>query len=143
MFMLPAGEAKKLPRIQRNWPSMDSPQACRNRLVRLLAFTFKLDVKDREHCAQLEELLIEVWKGIKPLLTKNAEGFQLELATQAVLREVNEAWLCPITRRLLPVTFRGVTPYLPAAPVSDELVAMLESFFASCPQPFLVRQFYA
>ncbi len=146
MFMLPAGVTKKLPKsqrnwpslptIQRNWPSMDSPQACRNRLVRLLAFTFKLDVKDREHCAQLDELLIAVWQGIRPLLTQNEEGFQLELETQAVLREVNEAWLCPITRRLLPVTFRGVTPYLPAAPVSDELALCLKVSLPRVPNPF-------
>ena len=136
MFMLPAGVAKNLPKRQRNWPSMASLQASRNRLVRLLAFTFKLNVDDREHCAQLDELLIAVWQGIRPLLTQNEEGFQLELETQAVLREVSEAWLCPITRRLLPVTFRGVTPYLPAVPVSDELALCLKVSLPRVPNPF-------
>ena len=136
MFMLPAGVAKKLPKKQRNWPSMTSTQARRNRLVRLLAFSFKLDLDDHEHCAQLDELLTAIWQGIRPLLTQSEEGFQLELETQAVLQEVNEAWLCPITRRLLPVTFRGVTPYLPELPVSDELALCLKVSLPRVPNPF-------
>jgi len=136
MFMLQAGIAKKLPKTQRNWPSIASPQARRNRLVRLLAFTFKLDLDDRNHCAQLDELLVAVWHGIRPLLTQNEDGFQLELEKQAVLREVSEAWLCPVTRRLLPVTFRGITPYLPDFPVSDDMALCQKVTLPRVPNPF-------
>ena len=136
MFMLQAGIAKKLPKTQRNWPSIASPQARRNRLVRLLAFTFKLDLVDRNHCAQLDELLVAVWHGIRPLLTQNEDGFQLELEKQAVLREVSEAWLCPVTRRLLPVTFRGITPYLPDFPVSDDMALCQKVTLPRVPNPF-------
>lgn len=136
MFMLQAGVTKKSPKIQRNWPSTSSPQARRNRLVRLLAYSFKLDLDNSEHCAQLEELLIAVWHGIRPLLIQSEEGFQLELEKQAVLREVSEAWFCPVTRRLLPVTFRGITPYLPDMPVSDEMALCRKVTMPQVPNPF-------
>jgi DEAD/DEAH box helicase domain-containing protein len=136
MFMLQVGIAKKSPKIQRNWPSTTSPQARRNRLVRLLAYTFKFDLDNSEHCAQLEELLIAVWLGIRPLLTQSEEGFQLELEKQAVLREVGEAWFCPVTRRLLPVTFRGITPYLPDMPASDEVALCRKVTMPRVSNPF-------
>ncbi len=136
MFMLQAGIAKKSPKTQRNWPSVSAPQSRRNRLVRLLAFTFKLDLDDPEHCSQLDELLVAVWLGIRPLLTQNEEGFQLELEKQAALREVSEAWFCPVTRRLLPVTFRGVTPYLPDFPDSDDMAICQKVTMPRVSNPF-------
>ncbi|MGZ8258817.1 MAG: hypothetical protein ACXWTR_06550, partial [Methylotenera sp.] len=135
MFMLEAGMAKKK-WIQRNWPSTSSLQARRNRLIRLLAYSFKLDLDNREHRAQLEELLIAVWYGIRPLLAQSEDGFQLELEKQAVLREVSKAWFCPVTRRLLPVTFRGITPYLPDVPASDEMALCRKVIMPQVPNPF-------
>jgi DEAD/DEAH box helicase domain-containing protein len=136
MFLLQAGIAKKSSKLQKNWPSTFSPHFRRNRLVRLLAYSFKLDLASREHCAQLEELLVAVWHGIRPLLTQSEEGFQLELEKQAVLREVREAWFCPVTRRLLPVTFRGITPYLPELPVNDDMALCRKVIMPSVPNPF-------
>ncbi len=136
MFMLQAGISKKSSKIQRNWPSTTSPQAGRNRLVRVLAYAFKLDLNDHQDGAQLEELLTAVWYGIRPLLTQSEDGFQMELEKQAVLREVSEAWFCPVTRRLLPVTFRGITPYIPALPASDEMALCQKVIMPHVPHPF-------
>lgn len=104
----------KTKKIQRAWPSAFSSYAPRNRLVRLLQHAFRLDLDDSESRGQLEELLVALWTGIRPLLSQTEDGFNLELEKQAVLTEVREAWFCPVTRRLLPAAFRGLTPYLPA-----------------------------
>lgn len=137
MYMLQPGFARKSPKTQRLWPSIQNQQFKRNRLVRLLAYAFKLDLELQEHCQQLEELLLAVWQGIKQILTQSEDGFQLELDKQAVLQEVREAWFCPVTRRLLPVTFKGVTPYLPASPASDEMaLCRIKVTLPRVPNPF-------
>ena len=52
-------------------------------------------------------------------MSRTESGYHLELGQQAEIVQVREAWLCPVTRRLLPVTFRGITPYLPEKPDDD------------------------
>lgn len=103
----------KTKKIHRTWPSSGSLYASRNRLVRLLCHAFHLDLDNVEHRAQLDEMLVAIWTGIRPLLTQTEDGFKLELEREAVLSEVRGAWFCPVTRRILPVAFRGLTPYLP------------------------------
>lgn len=136
----------KTKRMQRTWPSSTSPYTRRSRLVRLLAYAFKLNIENAEQRAQLDELLVAVWDGIRPLLSQTEDGFHLELEKQAVLTEVRDAWFCPVTRRLLPVTFRGITPYLPETAVLDdapnvhtpggELVLCQKLTLPRVPQPF-------
>jgi hypothetical protein len=116
----------KAKKIQRTWPSSNSLYASKNRLVRLLCYSFHLDLDDVEHRGQLDEMLMEIWTGIRPLLTQTEDGFKLELEKQAVLTEVRDAWFCPVTRRVLPVAFRGLTPYLPALSNTAEMSARAE-----------------
>lgn len=136
MFILQPGQTKNIPKIQRLWPSTNSNQFRRNRLIRLLAYYFKLDLEITEHCGQLEELLVAVWHGIRPILTQSENGFQIDMEKHAVLTEVREAWFCPVTRRLLPVTFRGITPYLPELPVSDDMAICKKVMMPQVPNPF-------
>lgn len=49
--------------------------------------------------------------------------------------QVREAWLCPVTRRLLPITFRGITPYLPEKP-RDDLAHCQQVDMPVVPHPF-------
>jgi DEAD/DEAH box helicase domain-containing protein len=107
---LPPGQIKQ-EKNQRTWPSAQAPQAARMRLIRLLACTFDLCLDS--HRDLLEEMLTAVWLGIRPLLSQTEDGFVLDLQTQAVVTEVHEAWFCPVSRRLLPTAFRGITPYVP------------------------------
>lgn len=138
MFILAAGAAEKLtrPTKKRNWVSTISIHAHHNRIIKLLAYKFKLDLST--HRQQLEEMLVEIWVAIKEsgLLTQYENGFQIELEKQAVLREVTEAWFCPVTRRLLPVTFFGITPYLPNLPASDEMALCKKVTLPRVPFPF-------
>src|SRR5690606_1435646 len=61
------------------------------------------------------ELMQSAWNNVRSLLIQRADGYVLDLATQAELRSVGQAWLCPVTRRVLATTLAGLTPYLPAA----------------------------
>ncbi|MCC8993913.1 MAG: DEAD/DEAH box helicase [Candidatus Contendobacter sp.] len=123
-------------KAQRSWPFTRSNQAKRNRLIRLLSHIFHLDIEIKEQGSQIEEMLIAIWEGIRPLLSQTENGFQLELEKQAVLTEVREAWFCPMTRRLLPVVFREITPYLPALPASDALTQCQRVEMPRLPDPF-------
>lgn len=122
MFILKPGEQRRSSNIQRYWPSSKQNLFHRNRLARLLAYAFKLDFAQKEHVARLDEMLSDIWNGIFVILSKSADGYYLDLDEQAELSQVNEAWLCPVTRRVLPVAFRGITPYLPSNPKDTELV---------------------
>lgn len=119
-------ERGKTKKIQRPWPYAQSSHAFRNRLIRLLAFAFNLRLDIPAHCDQLDEMLMAIWQGIRPLLSQTEDGFRLELEKQAVVTEVRESWFCPVTRRLLPTTFRGITPYLPDQ--SPETLALCRKF---------------
>ncbi|NEV60366.1 DEAD/DEAH box helicase [Thiorhodococcus minor] len=123
-------------KIQRAWPSASSPHAKRNRLVRLIGHLFKLDLANTEQTMQLEEILKTLWDGIRPVLSQTEYGFHLELDKQAELMEVREAWFCPVTRRLLPITCRGMTPYLPGAPAPDQLARCEPVEMPRIPDPF-------
>jgi Lhr-like helicase len=123
-------------KIQRAWPSVHSPQANRSRLIRLLGYVFKLDLDVTEPAMQLEEILKALWEGVRPLLSQTEYGFHLELDKQAELVEVREGWFCPVTRFLLPITFRGISPYLPAAPVPDRLARCEPVEMPRIPDPF-------
>ena len=140
IFVLAAGSPEKLtkPTKKRNWISTASIHAHRNRIIKLLAYKFKLDLENSSHTKQLEEILFAIWQSIKDsgLLTQYEDGFQIKLEEQAVLREVTEAWLCPVTRRLLPITFFGITPYLPNLPVSDEMALCKKFTLPRVPFPF-------
>jgi ATP-dependent helicase YprA (DUF1998 family) len=122
MFILKPGEQRRSSNIQRYWPSSKQNLFHRNRLAKLLAYAFKLDFEQKEHVAGLDEMLSDIWNGISIILSKSEDGYYLDLDEQVELSQVNEAWLCPVTRRLLPVAFRGITPYLPFNPKDPELV---------------------
>lgn len=126
---------EKIKKIQRAWPSAFNPYIKNNRLGKLLSYAFRLDLDNKEHLAQLDEILHEIWRGIKPLLSPSEDGFKLDLEKQAQIMEVREAWFCPLTRRLLPVTFRGITPYL-SSNLSDELVLCQKVTMPRIPYPF-------
>ena len=112
-------EAIKTKNVQRAWPSARSPQASRNRLVRLLTGAFGLSLADPEQSAIVDEMLTVLWQGILPALTRTEDGYRLELHTRAEITAVHNAWFCPVTRRLLPRAFLGQTPYQPLQAPSD------------------------
>jgi DEAD/DEAH box helicase domain-containing protein len=120
---------------QRAWPSAQSPQASRMKLIRLLAYAFNLSLEVSAHRNLLDEMLNAIWQGIRPLLSQTEDGFVLDLEKQAVVTQIREAWFCPVTRRLLPTTFRGISPYLPAS-APDHLTRCCKFPMPRVPKPF-------
>ena len=109
----------------KHWPTTVNPLVWRSWLIRLLAYTFHLEIKDADQRNIIEEMLLATWNGVRNCLTSDGtDTYRLDLGSSSrvvEIMQVREAWVCPVTRRLLPVTFRGITPYLPAQFDNDAL----------------------
>ena len=94
------------------WP-LSTPRTRRSRLVQLLALVLEVDPStDREGESEINSCLLKAWHQLRPILDTTGEGRRLNLRKQVVLREAREAWLCPMTRRVLDTTLLGLTPYV-------------------------------
>lgn len=120
---------------QRLWPSASTAVTRRSRLVRLLVCALSLDPEQVADQALVEEFLHALWQAVRPLLSRTESGYYLELGQQAEIVQVREAWLCPVTHRLLPITLRGITPYLPEKP-GDDLARCQKIESPVVPHPF-------
>ena len=96
---------------QRRWPSAARSKA-RGRIVRLLAFLLEVDVETDQGKRDVDLVLLAAWEQIRPILTPTESGYILRLQDIA-FSTISQAWICPVTRRFLDMTVRGVTPYLP------------------------------
>jgi ATP-dependent helicase YprA (DUF1998 family) len=106
-------KGQKAKRFQNVWPKAQGA-GTRSRLVRLLSEYLQLDLIQASDRETVNELLQAAWDAVRPMLRERSDGYVLDLKTAASLRPVGTAWLCPVTRRILPVTLDGMTPYLPA-----------------------------
>ena len=120
---------------QQRWPSTQSAIMRRARLVQLLAYAEGLNPEKSGDRAVIEELLLSVWETIRRLLSRTETGFNLELGNHVEIVQVREAWLCPVTRRLLPVVFKKTTPYLSPG-VSSQLAECQRLEMPVLPEPF-------
>jgi DEAD/DEAH box helicase domain-containing protein len=126
---------KKIDRIQKTWPSAQTALSRRANLVRLIAYALNLDLESGKDQSVLNELLASLWASVAPLLSRRENGYVLDLSQQVDITQVREAWLCPVTRRLIPVTFKCVTPYLPRMP-SKSLAECTHVKMPVLPHPF-------
>ena len=96
------------------WPSIrqgDRALGPLSRPVILLAQGLGVPLDDVEARAAVQECLDEAWlqlAGVMPAI--GSAGRQLEFS-KARITPVTEAYICPITRRLIDTGFRGLTPY--------------------------------
>lgn len=134
-LVLAPGQAKTATRGQYPWPSVRTATTRRSRLVRLLAYALRLEREQPGDQAQIKDILYALWQAVHPLLSATGAGYQLNLGQQAEIVQVREAQLCPVTRRLLPVTFRGITPYLPEE-LDDGLARCQKVAMPTVPDPF-------
>ncbi len=120
---------------QRVWPKLNRPRGSvvRSRAVQLLVrgLGLSLDSSDDRHT--IDDLLDAAWRQLQRILQQSSDGYLLELHKQADLVDVQKAWLCPVTMRLLDTTFRGLTPYLPASLPKQFDLRMLEAQPVSMP----------
>jgi DEAD/DEAH box helicase domain-containing protein len=102
------------------WPKV-LPYKNQNMAVRLLAYVLHLDPLTEHGRDRIDSLLLAAWDDLamtSNLLQAGDQGRYLDL-TDISFQTITRGWICPVTRRVLDVTFRGVTPYLPAKQVHD------------------------
>jgi len=115
-------------RVKR-WPQVYRGR--NNRLVRILAIAFDLDVDKPADKDLINSILKSAWNALtkkysllnektgqneeKSILKPIAgSGIQFQLAREEIaFQACIQAWVCPQTHRLIDTTFKGITPYLP------------------------------
>lgn len=128
----------KVQRNQQRWPSTRSAAMQRSRLVQLVACAEGLDLENRSQKSMVEEILISVWAAIQPILSQTETGRHLEIGNQVEIVQVQEAWFCPITRRILPTAYKGISPYLPVG-ASKDFASCQKIEMPSIPEPFWLK----
>lgn len=110
---LPPDSKEKALGIFRRWPQTNRVGQ-QNRMVRLLAVAFQKEPDSAQGRDAIDSILRAAWEDLRRLeLLRNAgDGCYLALEDMA-FDLIGTAWTCPVTRRVLDVTLRGLTPYLP------------------------------
>lgn len=111
-------------RTQRRWPR-SRRGGLRSTLVRLLAYALKADIQTSHGEDRVDAVLQAAWDALNSagLLQQSGDGRVLPL-DRLSFSPISEAWVCPVTRRFLDTTLRGLTPYLPEK--ASELTARCE-----------------
>ncbi|WP_349606897.1 DEAD/DEAH box helicase [Cupriavidus sp. DF5525] len=96
----------------KKWPQVKTGVA--NRLVKLLELGCNLDRKRAADADVINHFLVEAWQALvhANILQQNQDGFDIALES-LTFSLPTQAWVCPVTHRLLDTTFVGLTPYLP------------------------------
>jgi DEAD/DEAH box helicase domain-containing protein len=110
---VPASKENRRP-LERAWPSVpqgDRPLGRPTRPVVLLAQGLSLPLDDHEARAAIQEWLDAAMVALTvPLSPPGAVTRQLDFST-AHVAAMTRGFLCPVTQRMLDVTFRGFSPY--------------------------------
>ncbi len=112
-------------RHQRRWPRV-SRSGLRSIPVRLLAHVTGANLTTHAGEDLVDALLLAAWENLcdSGLLALSGDGRILNL-NQLAFVPMATAWICPVTRRFLDTTLRGITPYLPERPGADNVNAHL------------------
>lgn len=122
--ILPPSSIEKQTSKLIKWPKV-SLKKRNSRLIRILAHVLKLDPLSEMGRDRIDSLMVAAWEDLTlscGLLQIGADqGRYLDLADVSY-QTITQAWVCPVTRRVLDTTLRGVTPYLPESVVHEGLV---------------------
>jgi ATP-dependent helicase YprA (DUF1998 family) len=121
--ILPPTSTERPTRGLMKWPLV-RPAGRQHRLVRLLSRALRLDPTTPDGRDGIDALLIGAWDDLVAanlLQLGGAQGRYLDIEDFS-FQAVRSGWICPVTRRVLDATLRGVTPYLPEHTVGDEAV---------------------
>lgn len=111
--MLPPESQEQVSSRTKRWPR-ELGGASHSRLSRLLAAGLGLDLSKPIDRDVVDEFLRAAWGTIqgRGILRTDGPAYYLPLEAMS-FRLIDRAWICPVTRRLLDTTFKGLTPYLP------------------------------
>lgn len=122
--LLPPSSVERSTSKLLKWPKV-RPGARQHRLVRLLAYVLKVDPQTATGRDRIDSLLLAAWDDLSGtanlLQLGGGQGRYLDLADFA-FQTMTKGWVCPVTRRILDVTLRGATPYLPERQMRDDVV---------------------
>lgn len=96
---------------QVRWPEFNANRL--TQIPRLLISFLDLEIPDPQTGPIVDELLRDAWRRLSlcGLLTIGQDGAQVDLRSQVHLTIISDAWLCPVTRRILDVALGGRTPF--------------------------------
>lgn len=96
----------------RIWPFLKGSDlhGAKSNAVLAIEAGLNLDAAYPQDRADINEILQKAWDQLRPLLKGAGSTYQLSL-DRADLSPVQEAWLCPITNRVLPRLVFGRSPY--------------------------------
>lgn len=107
----------------RKWPRFERKRQ-QNRLALLICAGLGLhevDEIDAETEDRINELLEQMWRSIRSMLTNNDGGFKIDLETESRFVLCTELWLCPVKRRLVDAQFKGYSPWIKGNLSSDNI----------------------
>jgi len=94
------------------WPRFTPPPGgATPMVVNLVRQAFNLPQGDAATRTLLDDIFNDAWRALAPVLHwRGQTKFALNFA-QASIAPVTTAWYCPLTRRMLDVTLKGLSPY--------------------------------
>lgn len=104
-------------RNQQRWPRA---KRGRGLLARLLSYVLTAEIATAEGEDRIDTVLEGAWNELvtRGLLQPTGDGRMLPLEKLA-FAPISRGWICPVTRRILDTTLKGVTPYLPEKPTDE------------------------
>lgn len=98
---------------QRRW-TQAGRGSVRPLLVRILAVLLKIEPSSKFGKDRIDAILKAAWDELSRIGLLQLEGDGRVLPVDGIAFSLIErAWICPVTRRFLDATVRGITPYLP------------------------------
>lgn len=112
-LLLPPQSKEQPTSYLKRWPQVNR-RGRQHRLVRLLSYAFKLNLQSNTDRDRIDMLLRKAWDTLVEvdLLRSSTDGRYLDLEDMAFI-QASDGWICPVTKRFLDSTLRGITPYLP------------------------------
>jgi ATP-dependent helicase YprA (DUF1998 family) len=108
--LLPPGETPQSTH-ETAWPMVSAKPGTPSNLVLIMEKALGLDRSDPHDRARMNEVLDAAWQQLMPLLSSRSQpGYALDFA-DARIAPVTQAWLCPVSKRVLPATALGRTQY--------------------------------
>ena len=100
------------------WPQVKTGMP--SRPIKLLEYVTGISRGSNDGKDKINYWLKSAWEALvkKHILESQEGGYALSLSSLTFSLSQN-AWVCPVTRRMIDTTFRGVTPYLPRGELAD------------------------
>ncbi len=122
------------------WPQVSGARRD-PRLARLLAYGLKIDARTPDGRDSIDTLLRNAWDDLIGcgVLQGSVSGGYFLTFDGIGFAPITRGWICPVTRRILDTTFRGITPYLPRdnpTPATAECSPIIFPSYALLSQAF-------